>query len=175
MELINKILDNKLRGVTRREIITCSDILQKIFFKNITIAILSSIGSRADKGIVATYSALLKEVETLFIITSPKVRISIGSLEILALIDSSAEVDLISSRVAERTGLDIRPDPQYGIVGYSSERKKFDRICENIAIRIGSIGITINFFIIDSPQNDIVLGQPFIIASLLFFSYRDGF
>jgi hypothetical protein len=175
MELINKILDNKLRGVTGREIIACSDILQKILFKNIAIAIPSSIGPRADKGIVAACSALLEEVETPFIITSPKVRVSIGSLEVLALIDSSAKADLISSRVAECAGLGIRPDPQYGIVEYSGERKKFDRIYENIAVRIRSVGITTNFFIIDSLQNNVVLGQPFIIASLLSFSYRDGF
>jgi hypothetical protein len=158
IELINKILNNKLRGVTRREIVACSDILQKILFKNIATAVPSSIGPRAGEGIVAVCSALLEEVETLFIITSPKVRVSIGSLEILALINSSAEADLISSRVAEYAGLGVRPDPQYGMVGYSGERKKFDGICENMVIRIGSVGIITNFFIIDSLQNDIVLG-----------------
>jgi hypothetical protein len=175
MELMNKILDNELKGVTAREIVACSDVLQKILFKNMATAIPSDMRPKTGGEEVHVQSAMLEEIETPFIVTSPKVRVTIGDLEVLALIDSGAEADLISSRVAERAGLGVRPEPQYGMVGHSGERKKFDGMCENVTVKIGSVGTTTNFFTMDNPQNDVVLGQPFIVASLLTFSYRDGF
>jgi hypothetical protein len=49
IELINKILDNKLKKVIIKEIIVYSDILQKILFKNIATTISSDIRSKTRR------------------------------------------------------------------------------------------------------------------------------
>jgi hypothetical protein len=175
LELIDKILDNELKGITGREVLACSDMLQKLLFKNMVTATPTYLKAKPEEDTVAVKTAVLEEVESPFIVTSPKVRVIIGDIEVVALIDCGAEADIIATRVAERAGLGVRPDPYYGMIGHSGERKKFDGACDNVTVKIGSVGTTTNFFTMDHPQNDVVLGQPFIISSLLSFSYRDGF
>ena len=37
VDLLDKILDNELKGITSREVLSCSDLLQKLLFKNIVL------------------------------------------------------------------------------------------------------------------------------------------
>ncbi len=176
MGLLDKVLDNELKGITGREVLACSDILQKLLFKNMASVKRSwSIRDQTPPPEVIEVNSIdVREIERMFVVRSPRVMVRIGSLSIKALIDCGAEANLMTVELAARAGLPIRPNPKLGMVGHLGERERFGGLCEEVPVSVGSVTVSSNFFTLQKAENELVLGQPFIVASLLSFSYSDG-
>jgi hypothetical protein len=104
----------------------------------------------------------------------PKVKVSIsGSLEIEAMIDSGAEVNIISRRAADAAGLPIQTQVRLGIKSVSGEVLPLDGICENVAVDIRGITNFQTLMVFDGSGHDLILGCPFIRQAQATFYYTD--
>src|SRR5277367_2727204 len=121
-ELLGKILDTELKGITGREVLACSDLLQKILFKSKSeprsVQFEDLKGGEQVHKPVQVLSAGVEGVEAPYVIRSPKIRVRIGALKVLVLVDCGAEADLIVTSVAEAAGLPVQPKPRLGMVGH---------------------------------------------------------
>ncbi|MGI4816393.1 MAG: hypothetical protein ACRYE7_00135, partial [Janthinobacterium lividum] len=93
-ELLERILDCEVPGVTGREIIGCSDAVQKILFKNMRDAASALANTDGNPGLIKAGRlgvSLADDAPRPFVVRSPRIRIKLGDTTVLALVDCGSE------------------------------------------------------------------------------------
>ena len=109
----------------------------------------------------------------LYSLSTPKAPVRLeGFLKSVALLDSGAEVNVMTSKLMHQAGLSWRPAPHLGLVSHTGHRKHFDGVCENVEINIGGLKSFQQVFVVDSADHQLVLGAPFLFMVELQYEYR---
>ena len=166
---MNKILDQTVQNVTIQEVIKCSKILQKLFFWNLS----RQIGSQNQGDEVQILSIEVQEARNLIYATStPKAKVRLdGGDKCIGLIDTGAEVNVMTTALAIECGLPIRPRPRLSLVSHNSIKRQFARIYKVVEINIRGVIITQNIFVIIEADNVLILGQPQMKSRRVSFKY----
>ena len=168
--MLDKILDQAIQDITFREILSCSNALQRLVFRN-----LGEEGSALERTQEARLSSICTGIEQSYTALTPKLRCELNrSRETIALLDTGAEINVITRDLADEAGLIVRPDPQIVLVAYTGDRKRFDGICKNVLVSVSGIEVLQHIFVVDSGEHSLLLGQPFAYASSLTFEYGRG-
>ena len=129
--VLEEIMDQKV-SVRLRDILVTSESLQKLLFKGVTqkdvpTARVGAIGMRRQE---KTYAA-----------STPKLHVRIGTEQspVLAMLDSGAEVNVITRAVADELGLPIRTDLLLALKTVSGDSRRFDGACEDVEINVGGV------------------------------------
>jgi len=107
------------------------------------------------------YSIKWKEaMRKLYTCASPKCRGRVDDMEFDMLIDSGAELCLMSKEVFDELELliDLAVDWQVGSA--NSQKTKAHGICHNVPVTIGGIIARCRFLVLKSLSQDIILGRP---------------
>jgi Aspartyl protease len=103
---------------------------------------------------------------------TPKMFVKINDGEATkALIDTGAEVNLMTRAVAERNGLLIQTGVRVSMRVATGASYMFYGICEDVEINIGGILNHVTFFVTETGENEILLGAPFIYDTELTLGY----
>ena len=79
------------------------------------------------------------------------------------MLDTRAEVNVITKELADQASLTIRTNVQIGIKAMSGGLSKFARVCEDIEVNIRSIVNLQTILVIPNlAYHKLILGQPFV-------------
>jgi aspartyl protease len=105
-----------------------------------------------------------------------KIHVKIRGIYVNAMLDSGAEVNVMTRALADRAGLTVRTNLALALKTVSGERRKFDGACEEVDISIGGISNTQVIMVIDDIDHKLILGCPFFHDAQLTFVYdEDGY
>jgi hypothetical protein len=111
----------------------------------------------------------------LYIAASPTARVQIDGEEVTALIDTGAEVSVMSSDLAEKLRLPISRTFSVTMAGATGMTKRFLGLCEDVPIDIGKIVYKVPVWVIHWLEHSLVLGRPYHkMAQLKLRETRDG-
>ena len=133
-KLLNKILDQPVQGITIREVISCSDLLQKLMFKSVSFA------ESTDKAVSISSVSTRSEVRK-YVAATPKVKVRLEGTSVTALIDTGAEVNVMTKGVADALGLPMRADPRLTLIAHTGHSRPFDGVYEDVEIDVGGVKV----------------------------------
>ena len=90
-----------------------------------------------------------------------KVRLEDGS-KVTALLDTGAEINVMTREVMEDAGLAMRRGPKLELVSHTGHSRPFLGLCEDVEIAIGGLKTRHPIFVVEQGDHDLVLGQPFL-------------
>ena len=176
MALLNRLLDQPARDVTIRDVIGCSDVLQRLMFKNIP----SDVKERAGivTGAATETGVRVNSIEAeqgFYAATSPRLLVTIGDgKRVHGLLDTGAEINVMTLALADAAGLAIRAGPKLVLVAHTGNTRGFVGVCENVVIQVGGVETVQQVFVVDEADHVLVLGQPYFLSTSLSLTYKDG-
>jgi Aspartyl protease len=162
------------------ELLANSKELQHVWFGRIpdpnyqpsTTTQVRSLGTRAVKNA----QQLAEHLEgALYTAASPRVRASVEGKEMSCLLDSGAEVTVMSSRLALELALPISDDLVLNVAGVGGPLKRFVGVIEAVKIRVGSLIHEVPVWVMDRLDQDLILGRTYSrVARLALEDQEDG-
>jgi Aspartyl protease len=164
--LVKSILDQKL-DVSIRDLIGVSPEVSKLIFRSSTWE--EPGGEEAQKAQVRVSAAQEYREATrpidggAVVVGCPKVAVNIGGMEMVALVDSGAQINAMHLGLARKIGLPISTHGGISAVSYTGELSEFYGIVRNVEISIGEATIVTHILISkdQDPENPLILGRPF--------------
>ena len=89
-----------------------------------------------------------------------KIRLKDGS-KITAFLNTGVEINVMTRKVIEDTGLAMRRGPKLELVSYTSHSRSFFGLSADIEVAIGGLKTKHPIFVIEHGDYDLVLGQLF--------------
>lgn len=165
--LLKKVFDQPLSTITVGELICHSQVLQDLMF-----------GGQQDSGggtlRVASIGIGERTEQKLYAAATPKLKVRLNDeMSVQALLDTGAEINVMTSEVAKAAGLAVRANPRLTLVSHAGDRRQFDGICEDVEIDIGGIKTYEPIFVVTSADHRLILGQPYIFSSRLTIAAED--
>lgn len=90
-----------------------------------------------------------------------KVRLEDGT-KVTALLDTSAEINVMTCEAMEDAGLAMQRGPKLELVSHISHSRLFLGLCENVEVVIGRLKTRHPIFVVEHRDYDLVLGQLFL-------------
>ena len=107
------------------------------------------------------YSIKWKEaMRKLYAYALPKCRGRVNDMEFDMLIDSGAELCLMSKEVFDKLELPIDLAVDWQVGSANSQKTKAHSICHDVPVTVGGITARCCFFVLESLSQDIILGRP---------------
>ncbi|MCJ1347605.1 hypothetical protein MMC31_005833, partial [Peltigera leucophlebia] len=94
---------------------------------------------------------------------SPKIKVRLeDGPKVRALLDTGAEINVMTSEVMEDAGLAMRKGPKLELVSHTGHSRPFLGLCEDVEVAIGGLKTRHPIFVVEHGDHDLVLGQPFL-------------
>ncbi len=101
--------------------------------------------------------------ELVYTAPTPKLKVKVNDEKLTyALLDTGAEVNVMTSELAREARLVVRPHTHITLIAHSGERRRFDGVCEDVKISVGGVCSINPIFVISKADQRLLLGQPFI-------------
>lgn len=110
-----------------------------------------------------------------FMERSPRIEVRLGSSRSLipALIDTGAEINVITSDLVKTAGLPMLPNPTMTMTSHTGHQKPFVGCCPEVPILIAGLTVYQNFLVLDEAEHRLVLGMPFMKYAKATFRYEN--
>ena len=167
--IIRKILANSidLQRVIQKNYLEGSESDEKIATAVATNIITNISYIHQDRNIKAGVHSITIIKRLFSIAAAPTVPVTVNRIiEYSALINTGAELNMITTNVTNKAGLTIKTRVKIKISSYSEHTSRFLRIIENILISIYSVACYTNIFVTRSAP------QPLILEISYFYSAR---
>jgi len=158
--LSRRTLDAPVPGVTVRELLSISpDMIQQWFeVKRVPALKKKPLKKEPD---ARAYAVKWKEaMRKLYACASPKCKGRIEDIEFEMLIDSGAELCLMSREVFEELGMPIDLLIDWSVRSANLQTTKAYSICHNVAVVVEGITMRCRFFVLENLSQDVILGRP---------------
>ena len=106
-------------------------------------------------------NASLRRNEQTYAAATPKARVKIGNVTVDAMLDSGAEVNVMTRSLADMAGLTVRTNLMLALKSVSGDTKRFDGACEDVEVSIGGINNVQTIMVIEDIDHKLILGCPF--------------
>lgn len=171
--LLDKIMDQKLDGITVREVFANSPALLRMAFRSMeqpvaavvsdSIAVAAEGKGKAKAPKVSAYQLSQQVERDYYCLGTPKAKVRINDESVvLAMWDSGAEINVMIRSVAEQAGLVLSPSPDMSLVAVGGGRQGFVGICEEVPVQFGHIVQEAAFFVVEDGEIPLILGQPYM-------------
>ena len=174
MSVIERMMQQQVT-ISWAEALSLSGDLRKIMFgtfKDPKVSLEPTVEARiskmkAEMEYQEEYASevLDKIAAPLCIAASPMAVVNIGQRRIPALIDSGAEVTVMTSDLADDLGLPISEDFNVNMSAATGKSRKFIGLCEDVPIAVGKIVHKVPVWVIDKLEHGLVLGRTYHKAS----------
>jgi len=161
-ELTKRTLHAPVPGVTVRDLLSISpEMIQKWFGVKRVPPIKEQEAQEEDKPDAMAFTVRWKEaIRKLYACPSPKCKGRVKETEFEMLIDSGAELCLMSKEVFEELDLPIDLAVDWSVGAANNQRTKAYGICHDVEVTIGGIVKRCRFFVLENLPQDIILGRP---------------
>jgi hypothetical protein len=163
-QVLNKILDQKVEGITTRELLSNSPALLKLVFQSPRY----DPSEPAPSVTVDSHDLEGSEENPYYAVSTPKLSVRLnGTAQVKAMIDTGAEINVMTQGLADDCGLAVTGNPHLTLVSHNGERRSFEGLCENVQVEIGSVTSYAQIFLVKEADHQLILGQPFILQTNL--------
>ncbi len=83
-------------------------------------------------------------------------------IEYFVLVDTGAELNMITTDVADRAGLTMKTRVKVKISSYSEHISRFLKMIKNVLISVGSIACRVNIFVTRLISQSLILGISYL-------------
>jgi len=158
-ELTKRTLDAPVPGVTVQDLLSISPKrIQQWFGVLRVLPIKEQEAQEEDKPDATAFTVRWKEaLRELYACASPKCKGRVDETEFEMLIDSGAELCLMSKEVFEELDLPIDLAVAWSVGMANNQRTKAYGICTDVEVTIGGIVTRCRFFILENLSQDIIL------------------
>ena len=172
---LKQILKAAKLDVTVWDLLSSAPALQDLMFRKLMVPIDSATTQapiRKQPEVRVSSIGFLEGVLH-YLEDTPKIRVRIGNAirATLGLIDTGAEVNVITEGLAHEARLPVRPEPSVTMVSHTGHTKQFTGICDDVEIDVGGVVVRGNFFVLAEAEHNLVLGNPFIKSARMTFRY----
>ena len=122
---------------------------------------LGAMAAEGAQGVVEHLDGML------YTAASPRVRASVEGKEMTCLLDSGAEVTVMSARLASELGLPISNDLVLNVAGVHGPLKRFVGVIEAVKVRVGSLEHQVPVWVMEQMEQDFILGRTYSRAARL--------
>ena len=153
-------MDAPVPGVIVKELLSISpDMIQQWFgVKRVPPLKKEPLKKEPD---ARAYAVKWKEaMRKLYACASPKCKGRIEDIEFEMLIDSGAELCLMSREVFEELGIPIDFSIDWSVGLVNSQKTKAYGICHDVPVAVGGITARCRFFVLENLSQDVILGRP---------------
>jgi hypothetical protein len=153
-----------------QDLLVCSPTFAKLLFKGIPVqeeaevptASIGSVGVRRHKK-EKTYAA-----------KTPKLLVKVDGVPTRAMLDTGAEVNVITRAAADELGLPVRTDLLLALKAVSGDTRVFDGACEDVEIDIGGVINYQTLLVLNESEHTLILGAPFFHDAQVTFEYDEA-
>ena len=82
------------------------------------------------------------------------------SAKVLALLDTNAEINLMTKAVMEEAGLAIRSGSRLELISHTGHFQSFLGLFEDVEVAVGGLKTRHPIFVMEKAEHDLILGQP---------------
>jgi len=68
-------------------------------------------------------------------------------------VDTRAEVNVITAKLAATARLPIHPKPNIAMVSHTGHKRHFTSVCDNVTVLISRISLTSHFFVLEDAEH----------------------
>jgi hypothetical protein len=122
---------------------------------------ISKMGAEIENEEEHASEVLDKVAEPYYIAASPMANVNIGLRKIPALLDSGAEVTVMTADLAWSLGLPMSQSFNVNMSAATGKSKKFVGLCEDVPITVGKITHKVPVWVIDKLEHGLVLGRTY--------------
>ena len=80
----------------------------------------------------------------------------------MALLDTGAEINLMTRKVMKDANLAMKQGPKLKLVSYTSHNRPFLDLCKDVEVAIEGLKTRHPIFVVETNDHNLVLGQPFL-------------
>jgi hypothetical protein len=153
-----------------QDLLACSPTFAKLLFKGATSP-KEEISTRFAE--VGSIGLRQRNQEKAYAAKTPKLSVKVDGTSTRAMLDTGAEVNVITRSAAEELGLPIRTDMLLALKAVSGDTRVFDGACEDIEIDIGGVVNYQTLLVLNNSEHTLILGAPFFHDAQVTFVYDD--
>ena len=171
-DLLGKILNQPLEGVTVRDLLGSSPSLHKAFFQqlpNISDTVVPRPPTPPTTGKVSAQRVVedkrrsepVRTSQVIYAMDVLRTETSINNRTLPTLIDTGSMINVMREDIARELGLDLTYGPNLTMVVQSGEAVPCTACAEDVPVSIGDITTHTPVFIVQGGDQDFILGRPF--------------
>ena len=170
LSIIDRILQQPLT-ISWAEALSLSGDLRKFMFGTFADpkvtndqpmdAQISKMAAKIKEEAEHAYEVLEKAADPLYIAASPMAKVTIVNKEMTALVDSGAEVTVMTKDLAWSLGLPMTQSINVNMFPATGKSRRFIGLCEEVPISIGKITHKVPVWVIDKLEHGLILGRPY--------------
>jgi hypothetical protein len=153
-----------------QDLLACSPTFAKLLFKGATIPKEEISIPSAEVGSIGLRQ---RNQEKAYAAKTPKLSVKVDGTSTRAMLDTGAEVNVITRSAAEELGLPIRTDMLLALKAVSGDTRVFDGACEDVEIDIGGVVNYQTLLVLNNSEHTLILGAPFFHDAQVTFVYDD--
>ena len=158
-EVFDEVMGQKVE-IRMKDLLVCSKPFWDLMFKG---AIRNDKNKEAEEDVQAVSIGGLTLGEWAYAASTPKVKVRLGDVVVDAMLDTGAEVNVMTKALADRAGLTVRTNVRMGMKAVSGRLSKFAGVCEDVEVNIGGIVNLQTILVIPNlAHHKLILGQPFV-------------
>ena len=93
-------------------------------------------------------------------------------IRLIALLNSSAEINVMIRRLMNATSIAMRSDFRLRLISHTRHNMNFDDVCTNIEVDINDLRIVHHIFVVTHVDHQLILRQSFLIDVSVNYDYR---
>jgi hypothetical protein len=158
-EVFDEVMGQRVE-IRMKDLLVCSKPLWELMFKG---TVRNDQGKEKEGGAQSVSVGGLRSSEWAYAASTPKVKVRLGDVIVDAMLDTGAEVNVMTKALADRAGLTVRTNVRMGMKAVSGGLSKFAGVCEDVEVNIGGIvNLQAILVIPNLAHHKLILGQPFV-------------
>ena len=155
---MKKILNQSMKKITMKNLFSCFDALQKLFFKRIekeekTMKI-SNLKMKKMK--MSKKIEISKFVQRFYAVEISKTIVSLAEKHVKILLNSEIEICMMTFEILNRCDFVMKSDSKFHVISVTKNKVFFEKMCENAKICFEKIIVRIFIFVIKNENHNLI-------------------
>src|SRR5438045_4735747 len=132
-EVFNDVMGQKVE-IHMKDLLACSKPFWDLMFKG---SVKDEKGTELAVPMVSVNGLMLSEWS--YVASTLKIKVKLGNVSVDAMLNTGAEVNIMSKALADRAGLMVRMNVQMGMKAVLGGLSKFAGVCKDVEVNIGGM------------------------------------
>jgi len=146
----------QLVTIKLQDLLACSPTFAKLLFKRVSIQEVAEVLA-ASVGSIRTR----QRTERAYAAKTPKLLVKVDGTPTQAMLDTGAEVNVITRAAADELGLPVRTDLLLVLKAVLGDTRVFDRACKDVEIDIRGVVNHQTLLVLNKSEHTLILRAPF--------------
>ena len=159
----------QLVTIKLQDLLACSPAFTKLLFRSVPVQTQAEVPTASVGSIKSR-----QRTEQAYAAKTPKLLVKVDGSPTQAMLDTGAEVNVITRAAADELGLPVRTDLLLALKAVSGDTRVFDGACEDVEIDIGGVVNHQTLLVLNKSEHTLILGAPFFHDAQVTFEYDDA-